>query len=261
MFVDLGVRDFLDRAALVHPDRVAVVDEPPGPSGPPSWGALTYRGVDRLARAHAGVLDRLGVGVGARVAIVSHNSARMLLALLAVPAWGRVLVPVNFRLAPPEVERIVAHCGAQVLIVDPTLEHLLEHGSLADVPHRFVLGRDDGALYGWAGPVEDPAGPVEPDEPAVWAGDESAAATLNYTSGTTGGPKGVVLTHRALWLNAVLFALHARVTDDDVILHTLPMFHVNGWGMRGRSPAWAGATWWSGRSTVRRSCAAWTPTG
>lgn len=228
MFVDLGVRDFLDRAALVHPDRAAVVDEPDVASG--SWGSLTYRDLDRLARAHAAALDGLGVPVGARVAIVSHNSARMLLALLSVPAWGRVLVPVNFRLAPPEVGRIVAHCGADVVIVDPDLEHLLEHPAVAAVPHRFVLGRDDAALYGWAGPGGGP--PADPAvEPAPWAGDEGAAATLNYTSGTTGGPKGVVLTHRALWLNAVLFALHARATEDDVILHTLPMFHVNGWGM------------------------------
>ena len=240
MFVDLGVRDFLDRAALVHPDRVAVVDEPDPSSGPaPSWGELTYRDLDRLARAHAAALDRLGVPVGGRVAIVTHNSARMLLALLSVPAWGRVLVPVNFRLAPPEVERIVVHSGAEVVIVDPTLEHLLDHGAVADVPHRFVLGRDDEALYGPAG--------AEPDEPAPWAGDEGAAATLNYTSGTTGGPKGVVLTHRALWLNAVLFALHARVTDDDVILHTLPMFHVNGWGM-----PWA-VTGLGGRHVVIRA--------
>ena len=240
MFVDLGVRDFLDRAALVHPDRVAVVDEPDPSSGPaPSWGELTYRDLDRLARAHAAALDRLGVPVGGRVAIVTHNSARMLLALLSVPAWGRVLVPVNFRLAPPEVERIVVHSGAEVVIVDPTLEHLLDHGVVADVPHRFVLGRDDEALYGPAG--------AEPDEPAPWAGDEGAAATLNYTSGTTGGPKGVVLTHRALWLNAVLFALHARVTDDDVILHTLPMFHVNGWGM-----PWA-VTGLGGRHVVIRA--------
>lgn len=239
MFVDLGVRDFLDRAALVHPDRVAVVDEPDPSAGPPSWGALTYRDLHRLARAHAAVLDRLGVPVGARVAVVSHNSARLLLALLSVPAWGRVLVPVNFRLAPPEVERIVVHSGAEVVIVDPTLEHLLEHGAVAGVPHRFVLGRDDEALYGPAG--------AEPDDPAPWAGDENAAATLNYTSGTTGGPKGVVLTHRALWLNAVLFALHARLTDDDVILHTLPMFHVNGWGM-----PWA-VTGLGGRHVVVRA--------
>ena len=82
MFVDLGVRDFLDRAALVHPDRVAVVDEPDPPAGssapsapPPglSWGSLTYRDVDRLARAHAAVLDRLGVPVGARVAVVGED--------------------------------------------------------------------------------------------------------------------------------------------------------------------------------------------
>jgi acyl-CoA synthetase (AMP-forming)/AMP-acid ligase II len=68
-------------------------------------------------------------------------------------------------------------------------------------------------------------------EPQPWEGDENATATINYTSGTTARPKGVQLTHRNLWLNAVTFGLHAGVDDNDVYLHTLPMFHANGWGM------------------------------
>ncbi|QKV78643.1 AMP-binding protein [Amycolatopsis sp. Hca4] len=214
MFFDLGVRDFLDRAETVYPDRVAVVDEPNQPA--PSWGSLTYREVARRARAQAANLDALGVPAGGRVAVVSHNAARLLVSFFGVSAWGRILVPVNFRLAPAEVEYIVEHSGAEVLIVDPELEHLLD---TVTAKHVFVIGRDDDAIWGGDG------------TPRPWDGDESATATINYTSGTTARPKGVRLTHRNIWLNAAVFGLHTTLSDRDVLLHTLPMFHCNGWGM------------------------------
>jgi acyl-CoA synthetase (AMP-forming)/AMP-acid ligase II len=214
VFFDLGVRDFLDRAELVYPDRVAVVDEPDQPAA--SWRSLTYRDLARLARAQAAGLDALGVPAGGRVAVVSHNSARLLTAFFGVSGWGRVLVPVNFRLSAAEVAYIVEHSGADALLVDPELEGLLD---TVRARHTFVFGESDDTVFGSAA------------DPAPWAGDESATATLNYTSGTTARPKGVQLTHRNLWLNAVVFGLHAAVTDNDVLLHTLPMFHANGWGM------------------------------
>ena len=98
MRVPLTTRDFLDRAELVYGDRVGIVDEPSQPA--PSLGELTYREVARRGRALQAGLDELGVGEGERVAIVSHNSARLLELLLAVPSSGRVLVPINFRLSP-----------------------------------------------------------------------------------------------------------------------------------------------------------------
>ncbi|MCX4091014.1 AMP-binding protein [Nocardia sp. alder85J] len=214
MFFDLGVRDFLDRAETVYPDRIGVIDEPDQPAA--SWGAVTYREIARRARAQAAWLDTLGVPVGGRVAIVSHNSARLLTSFFGVSAWGRVLVPVNFRLSPAEVGYIVEHSGAEVLLVDPELGHLLE---TVHAKHTFVLGDSDDVVFGSTA------------RPTPWAGDESATATLNYTSGTTARPKGVQLTHRNLWLNATVFGLHTTVTDNDVLLHTLPMFHANGWGM------------------------------
>jgi fatty-acyl-CoA synthase len=222
MRVPLTIADHLERAALVYPDRVGVVDEPDQPAA--SWGELTYGRVAHLARAQAAALDELGVGRGERVAIVSHNAARLLVSFFGVSAWGRVLVPVNFRLAPDEVRYIVEHSGASVLLVDPELD-----ASLAGVTakHRLVLGTEtDAALWPTAGD-----GALAPD-PEPWAEpDEDATATINYTSGTTARPKGVQLTHRNLWVNATTFALHTGVTDRDVYLHTLPMFHCNGWGM------------------------------
>ena len=214
MFYPLTVRDFLDRAETVYPDRVGIVDEPDQPA--PSLGSLTYRQVAANARAQAAKLDALGVPTGGRVAVVSQNSARLFTSFFGVSGWGRILVPVNFRLSRPEIEYIVGHSGADVVYADPALKDTL---AALDVPHKFLLGEDDD-LY------------LPDTEPREWAEpDEGATATINYTSGTTARPKGVQLTHRNLWLNATVFGLHAGVSDRDVYLHTLPMFHANGWGM------------------------------
>ena len=213
MIVPFSVTDFLDRALAVYGERVGVVDEPLQPAA--SLGEMSYAEVGAKAAAMAAYLDRLGIGVGERVAFVSHNSARLLTAFFGVSGYGRVLVPVNFRLAAAEVGYIVKHSGARVLFVDPELERALAG---VECEHKFVLGRDEDLFLPGV-------------EPRPWEPDENATATINYTSGTTARPKGVELTHRNLWTNAVTFALHAGVTDRDVHLHTLPMFHCNGWGM------------------------------
>jgi acyl-CoA synthetase (AMP-forming)/AMP-acid ligase II len=214
MIVPFSVSDFIDRAALVYGERVGVVDEPRQPAA--SLGEPTYAQMRALAARQAARLDELGIGFGDRVAVVSHNSARLLTSFFGVAGYGRVLVPVNFRLRPDEVGHIIADSGARMLLVDPELDGAL---SGVDVEHRLVLGDDD-LLYAAEGAT-----------PKAWAPDENATACINYTSGTTARPKGVRLTHRNIWTDAVTLALHAGVTDRDVYLHTLPMFHVNGWGM------------------------------
>ncbi|CAN5372796.1 AMP-binding protein [soil metagenome] len=218
MFVPLTVADFIHRAVTVYGDRVGAVDEPDQPA--PSLGEVTYAEMGALARRQAARLDELGIEVGERVAIVSHNSARLLTSFFGVAGSGRVLVPVNFRLRPDEFAYILKHSGARVLLVDPEIDEVLS-GVTAE--HRFVLG-DDSDLYA-AAPEDGGA------EPRAWQPDEAATACINYTSGTTARPKGVQITHRNIWVNAVTFAMHAAVTDRDVYLHTLPMFHANGWGM------------------------------
>jgi acyl-CoA synthetase (AMP-forming)/AMP-acid ligase II len=218
LLVPFSVTDFIDRAVQVYGERVGVVDEPDQPA--PSLGDLTYTRVGELARRQAAFLDDLGVGFGDRVAVVSHNSARLFTSFFGVSGFGRVLVPVNFRLRPDEVRYIVEHSGSRVLYVDPELDDSLKEVA---AEHRFVLGDDDHLFA----PAEGEGGA----EPQPWEHEENATATINYTSGTTARPKGVQITHRNIWTNAVTFALHAGVTDRDVYLHTLPMFHANGWGM------------------------------
>jgi fatty-acyl-CoA synthase len=218
MKVPLTIGDFLRRGATVYGHRTAVTDEP-GVAG--SLGALSYAELDARARGMALALEEMGVAHGERVAIVSPNAARFLVSFFGVSGWGRILVPVNYRLNADEVSYIVGHSGASVLLVDPESE-----GSLRDITakHKIILDGTgaDAALFAAA-----------PDgaEPAPWAADEDATASINYTSGTTAKPKGVQLTHRNCWLNAAVFGWHAAVTDRDVFLHTLPMFHCNGWGM------------------------------
>ncbi len=215
MEVPLTVLDFLERAETVFADREAVVDEPDPPGG--GTGRITYGDLAAKARGLAIALDDLGVGAGDRIAILSPNAARFLVALFGVPAFGRVLVPINYRLNRDEIAYIIEHSGASVLLVDPEYADLV-----ADIPvrHRFVLGTaTDAELFGRGG------------TPKLASDDEHATATINYTSGTTARPKGVQMTQRNLWLNAVTFGWHMGVTDRDVYLHTLPMFHCNGWGL------------------------------
>lgn len=219
MIVPFSVSDFLNRAVQVYGERVGVIDEPDQPAPPLGGGELTYAQLGALARRQAAKLDELGLAVGDRVAVVSHNSARLLTSFFGVSGWGRVLVPVNFRLRPDEIRYIIEHSGARVLLYDPELEETLKQ---IDCEFKFALG-DDEHLYA---PAPEDGGA----EPVAWEPDENATACINYTSGTTARPKGVQITHRNIWTNAVTFGLHAQAGDRDVYLHTLPMFHANGWG-------------------------------
>jgi acyl-CoA synthetase (AMP-forming)/AMP-acid ligase II len=219
MRVPLTSIDFLRRAEEVYGDRIGIIDEPTQPAR--SLGEMTYSRFAVRCRALAAGFDELGVGRAERIAVVSENAARLLELLFGVTAYGRVCVPINFRLQTAEIAYIVEHSGASVFLVDPEHEQLLTEATGPAVKHRFVLGKDydDGLLR----PERDPVPWEQPDE--------DATATINYTSGTTARPKGVQLTHRNIWINAVTFGLHTATTDRDVYLHTLPMFHCNGWGM------------------------------
>jgi fatty-acyl-CoA synthase len=217
MKVPFTVADFLDRAVTVYGDRIGVIDEPDVAG---SIGSLTYTEMDARVRGMARRLEGMGIGVGERVAIVSPNSAKFLISFWGTSKYGRVLVPINFRLNTEEIDYIIKHSGARVLLVDPEQYDVVKD---INVEKLIVLdGKDDAALFAPLGAGEA--------EPTAWSPDEDATATINYTSGTTARPKGVQITHRNAWTNAVTFGWHASVSDRDVYIHTLPMFHCNGWG-------------------------------
>ena len=198
----------------MYGNRTGIIDEPDQPAQP--LPDLTYQQFADKAKAMAKGLEELGVKQGGRVALVSHNASRMLAFLFGTAAWGRVGVPINFRLNREEISYIINHSGAEVLLVDPELRESLEG---LDVKHFLTLGDESDNILFKSG------------EPSPWEFDEDATATINYTSGTTARPKGVEMTHRMLWTNAAIFGWQTGVSDRDVYLHTLPMFHCNGWGM------------------------------
>lgn len=215
---------FLGRAARLFPDKLAVVDG----ERRYSYATLEAR-VNRLSNA----LRRMGVGVGDKVAVLSPNSHRMLEAFFAVPQLGAILTPLNYRLTTPEFAYILEHSETKVVLVD--WEYTQQLAPLVDtlkgVRHYVVL-RDTETPT-----AELPAQDYEavlaaesPDFEASAAIAETDIATLNYTSGTTARPKGVMLSHRACFTAAVNFIVSLNVRPTDVYLHTLPMFHANGWG-------------------------------
>jgi fatty-acyl-CoA synthase len=240
MHVPLTLVDFLERAALVYGDRVAIVDEPDPPGG--GLGQVTYAALAAMARSLAVALDRRGVPAGARVAIIAPNSARFLAALFGVSAYGRVLVPVNFRLNDHEIRYILEHSGATVALVDPDCADVVPPDAVA---HRLILGHaTDDELFGQG----DAA-------PAHAVTDEAAPVSINYTSGTTARPKGVQLTHRSCWLNAVDLRLaRRRQRPRRVPAHAADVPLPTAGACRTPPPRWACARSCCARSTAPRSC-------
>jgi fatty-acyl-CoA synthase len=223
MEVPLLVDDFLRRAADLYPGKTAVVD------GPLRLTYADYRTrVNRLARA----LLRLGVRAGDRVCILSPNSHYFLESFYATSQIGAILVPLNYRLVPADHEYILNHAGVSVALVDAAYCGTVDaiRSRLPGVRH-FVAAPAPGAEVppGWVA-FDDwiAAEPAEPPPPV--ARGENDVVSVNYTSGTTARPKGVMLTHRNCYLNAYNLIAHLGIRHDDVELWTLPMFHCNGWG-------------------------------
>jgi acyl-CoA synthetase (AMP-forming)/AMP-acid ligase II len=174
MIVPLTLADFLERAEQVYGDREAVIDEPNPPGG--GLGRITYGEFAAMSRSLAAALDDLGVRDGERIAIVSPNAARFLVSLFGVSVFGRVIVPVNFRLNVEEVRYIIEHSGSTVALIDPELDEPLKQ---LNVKHRFVLGTStDAQLFGRRDAA--PRGRVT---------DENATVSINYTSARPRGPR------------------------------------------------------------------------
>ncbi len=215
---------FLRRSAAVYADKIAVVH---------GEQRFTYAELYARCRRLASALAARGVGVGDTVAVMSPNTPPMLEAHYGVPMTGAVLNALNYRLDADTVVRILEHGEAKVLITDrelapvmgPALEKLGRDIVVIDVDDPLAEG---GELLG---EKDYEAFLAEGDADYAWSvpADEWQALALNYTSGTTGGPKGVVYHHRGAFLNALGNALVFGLDSRSVYLWTLPMFHCNGW--------------------------------
>ena len=224
-FVPLSPLSFLARAALVYPDRVAVVH-----------GArrFTWRETAERSRRLASALRAHGVGTGDTVAVMLPNVPAMVEAHFGVPLCGAVLNTLNIRLDAPSIAFMLRHGRAKVLLVDPEFAPVIRAAlALLDSHAPLVVDVDDPAFTGGEalGAVEYEALLAAGDPDAAWSGpaDEWDAIALNYTSGTTGDPKGVVYHHRGAYLNAVANIVSWGMPAHAVYLWTLPMFHCNGW--------------------------------
>ena len=210
---ELDPVSFLHRSATVHPERIAVVD------GDRRWTYAELR--ERVNRAASALRSR-GIERHDRVGALCPNVPALLELHHAVPAAGGVLVAINVRLSPDEIRYILEHSGVRMLFVTAELEPLI-----VDPPAGLEIVRvDDG---GAADPYEQLVSGGDAAGVPSWLTDEEEPIAIDYTSGTTGRPKGVVYTYRGAYLNALGEVIEAELGHHPVYLWTLPMFHCNGW--------------------------------
>ena len=212
---ELNPVDFLYRAAYLYPDKVAVAA---------GQRRYSYRELAERSWRLASALRSAGLVKGERVATLLFNSPAMLEAHFGVPAAGGILVAVNNRLSSAEVGYILQHSGARYLLLDTGLAAVAEPLDLAGVT---VIRCDDTGVPG--DPYEEFLAGASPARPASWLEHEEETISINYTSGTTGRPKGVQYTYRGAYLNALNEVIVAGLGTDSAYLWTLPMFHCNGW--------------------------------
>ncbi|NKC15056.1 MAG: long-chain-fatty-acid--CoA ligase [Gammaproteobacteria bacterium] len=222
MQVPLLVDDFLRRPARVYPDKIAVIDD-----GREYTYAQFQERVNRLSNA----LLELGLKEGDRVCMLSPNSHFFLESFYATSQVGLILVPLNYRLAPEDHEYIINHAGVKAVLVDYAYTAMVDaiRAQLPGVEHFIVAAHDGVERAGWID-WQTMIAAACAAFPAALERDENAIVSINYTSGTTARPKGVMLTHRNCYINAYSLIAHLRLGHEDVELWTLPMFHCNGWG-------------------------------
>ncbi|PWU19642.1 MAG: acyl-CoA synthetase [Candidatus Rokuibacteriota bacterium] len=206
---------FLERSAYVFPERLAVIHDA---------RRYTYRQLAERVNRLASGLRRAGMNKHDRVAFLCPNIPPMLEAHFGVPAAGGILVAINTRLSSDEIGYILTHSGSRFLFVDAELAPLVKP---LDLRQLTIVRVDDTGAPG--DPYEDFLATGSPEPVESWLEDEEETISINYTSGTTGRPKGVMYSYRGAYLNALGELIEAGMSFDTRYLWTLPMFHCNGW--------------------------------
>ena len=221
MFVPLSVLEFRDRAERYFGEKVGVID---------GERSFTYRAYGERTHRLANALVELGVEPGDRVSLITYNTHHLLEAYYGVLEAGAVLNPINIRLSARDIAYILDHSGARVVFFHRDFTPLVESlvPLLTTRPRFIVLEGETGGVAHEEYEAFIGGSSAEPRRPQI---DENAVAELFYTSGTTGVPKGVPLTHRELYLHSMSAQLSVLFEEDDVVLHVVPLFHVNGWGV------------------------------
>ncbi len=223
-YVPLTPLSFLERAASVYPERVALIH---------GEHRVTWRRAYERARRLASALVKLGVGVGETVAVMAPNTPAAFEAHFGVPMCGAVLNALNIRLDAEALAFILQHGEAKVLLTDREFSPVISKALAMLETKPIVIDIDDplgrGGEFIGQSTYEDLLASGDPDYAWRWPEDEWEAISLNYTSGTTGNPKGVVYHHRGAYLNAIGNVVTWGMSGHPVYLWTLPMFHCNGW--------------------------------
>ena len=222
MIVPLTPLEFRQRAVALFGDKTGIVD-----------GDLrfSYKEFDRRVNQFANALRTLGIKTGEVISFLTYNAHQLLEAYYAVPQIGGILNPINIRLVPQEIEYILNHAESKVLFFHEDFYQCIEsmRSRLKNI-HHFVMMESE-QVPGWALDYETLLGNASPlAEVDLSKIDENAVVELFYTSGTTGNPKGVAITNRSLYIHTLTAINGFQVTDEDTLLHVVPLFHVNGWG-------------------------------
>ena len=222
MHVPLTPIRCLYRAVDLYPKKIGIV------SGPLRFTYAEFG--ERCERLAHGLIAE-GVQPGDRVALLSFNTHQLIEGYFGIPLAGAIAMPLNVRLTPAELAAILQHAGPRILLYETDFAPLVEHLSKACPGVQFIE---------LAGPYEELLARGRVERPDLFTIDESAICELFYTSGSTGTPKGVMLSHRTMYLHA--YAVLSQFCHDDsaVELHTIPLFHANGWG-RPHASTWIGS--------------------
>jgi fatty-acyl-CoA synthase len=212
---ELSPVSFLKRSACLYPDKIAIVHQS---------RRYTYQEFEKRVKALGSRLIGLGLKRNDRVAFLTPNIPALLEAHFAVPAAGGILVAINTRLNSEEIGYILEHSGAKIIFADSEFKPLLDNINMTG---RMVIevrdtGKEDDPYERFISEGSESFEPYLPE-------DEEDPISLNYTSGTTGRPKGVIYTHRGAFLNSLAEIIETRLCPESVYLWTLPMFHCNGW--------------------------------